>query len=356
MTACIAEAGGGLPWNVWQEILLYAVYQDPCGVRRAAIRLAPTCRAWFTLMYSRIVLPTLYLHTPRHAIQCAQALASNQLGLGAIAQQVTRAIYIRDTEQRPALYDDAMHTRRLATTLHHPVRLLLCICIHVHTLCLPCEPKMLQAHNGDGLDMSHTRATLQQITCLQSAWAGDVNDTLWLPCPAPWQALTHVQLHGPRFRCTPRVARALAHLPTLTHLALVLPTVLDEQGGRDARPVLQILCTEAQTLQCLLVLGHDEPHWMGATRHIRPALPYLTRPATLPSLRCGLITAMRLDDKEWQPGTRAHASVFSAWMMQRMRQGTHWSFLDARDPGMDDTMAYDVASFVVPPAIDTPVH
>ncbi|WFD18453.1 hypothetical protein MCAP1_000656 [Malassezia caprae] len=165
---------------------------------------------------------------------------------------------------------------------------------------------------------------------------------------APWRRLSHLQLHGPRFRMTPRTAASLAALPALSHLALITPHIVDAAGHRDATDALQTLLDESVSLEQLLLVGHDEPHWVGAVRHWRPAVAQLTRPAGARPVTITLVTAGRLAPTAWDPASRAHASLYSDWMLARVRRGTHWAFLDGDDPCTDGAIAYNVEAWRVP--------
>lgn len=343
-----------LPMNITVQIALYAACADAENERAEATRLACTCQAWFRAMYAHILLPRIVLRGDEHVRQFATAIDYNKWGLRELAARCTRHIVIEPAEQAEALYDAAMHARRFATSIYEALRIILHHCTHICSLYLHAEPKALTLQRGDPLSVVAARAALQEVVCLQSPWAGDTNDTLWLPsgpghASAPWSRLTHLQLHGPRFRMTPRTAASLATLPALSHLALITPYLVDADGHRDAFATLQTLLDTAPTLQQLLLVGHNEPHWVGAVRHWQPALSLLERPADAPPVTLTLVTAAHLGPTVWDPMLRAHASLYSNWMLARAKQGTHWSFLHADDDptSTEGNIAYQIESWQV---------
>lgn len=333
-----------LPMNVLKLVALQA-----SDTRSDAARLALTCRAWFTTLYAHVLLPHVILHGASQVHAFAAALAHNTLGIADFAQKHTKSLSVFRRTCNEALFDGAAQTRTFTAAILVPLRIILRTCSAIQTLHLACEPRVLKQKADSP---SGTRRTITELVCLQSVWAGDLNDTLWGGA-APFVALSHVQLHGPRFRFTPRTAIALAELPQLTHLALIMPHVVDERGHRNAEPALQLLISHATKLQLLLVVGHDEPHWMGASRHLRPGMQnaFRTVPSEskLVSVMMWLITAHHTVSTD-DPALRHHASQYSDWMMERAKRGTHWHFSAAEGAALRTTsdVYYDMEAWTVP--------
>lgn len=341
-----------LPLDVGIYIAVLAVRADVNHERAVASRLARTCRAWFRALYAAFVLPRIVLRGEARVRQLAHVLIHNHFGLRDLAARCTRHITVTPADHAHALFDPAVHARHFMTAIHEPLRAILHVCTQLSSLHLHAEPKALAIQRLEAWSVKGARAALQEVVCLQSPWAGDTNDTLWLASSpiyvAPWHKLTHLQLHGPRFRMTPRTAASLASLPALTHLALITPHMVDAAGRRDAAHTLQTLLDDTKSLQHLLLIGHDEPHWVGATRHWRAALAQLARPAGAKPVMVTLVTATRIEPATWDPVSRAHASLYSDWMFERAQQGTHWSFLETEAPCTDGSIAYSIESWHVP--------
>jgi len=344
---------GSLPLDITVRIAILAASSDTEHDRAVARRLACTCRAWCRALFAVVLLPRIVLRGEQRVHQFACMLVKNKWGLRDLAARCTRHITVEPARHAQALFDPAIHARRFAMAIYEPLRTIVHICTHLSSLCLHAEPKALALQRGNVLSVDGARGALQEVVCLQSPWAGDTNDTLWLSSmpghhEAPWRRLSHLQLHGPRFRMTPRTAASLAALPVLSHLALITPHIVDAEGRRDATDALQTLLDEAVSLEQLLLVGHDEPHWIGAVRHWRAALVQLERPAGARPVTLTLVTAARLTPTDWDPASRAHASLYSDWMLSRARDGTHWAFLDSDAPCTDGAIAYNVESWRVP--------
>lgn len=356
---CWASMGHGpartvtLPLDITVHIAIIAAWSDNEHERTVAYRLARTCRAWCRALFTVVLLPRVVLRGEKHVHQFAYVLSENRWGLRELAARCTRHVTVEPARHAQALFDPAVHTRRFTAAIYEPLRTILHICTHLSSLCLHAEPKALALQRGNVLSVDGVRAALQEVVCLQSPWAGDTNDTLWFSSipgfvAAPWRRLTHLQLHGPRFRMTPRTAASLASLPALSHLALITPHVVDAAGHRNAHDALQTLLDGASSLEQLLLVGHDELHWVGAVRHWRAALAQLERPAGAPPVTITLVTAARLESSAWDPVSRVHASLYSEWMLARAQQGTHWAFLDSDAPCTDGAIAYNVETWLVP--------
>lgn len=246
---------------------------------------------------------------------------------------------------RDSLYDAIAHQNRFerdtATTLHR----LLGICAQLECLTLEATAYALDPRRdgpsitgkfGNRTNGAHTPsnwldalcANLTELVCLMSVYGGDLNEALWktdaripptsisTPSPSPsppptalrWSNLTHVQLHGPRFRLTARGAIALGSLPALTHLGLIMPLLVppearDAQGAPRHSLVLQSLLDPARKLRVLLVVGHEMRHYVGWAEGYRPALRALRRRVAA-SASAGAGQEARVEAKCTQTRTR----------------------------------------------------
>ncbi|WFC94007.1 hypothetical protein MBRA1_000634 [Malassezia brasiliensis] len=329
--------------SVLKEVAMDAVARDAHPRKRAA-RLAQTCRAWFVVLYGRVLLPDLVLRGAHSLRHFGFSLTRNTLGLGALVARHTRTLTVLqgpDDAAPEALFDGVARTRRFGLDTIEVLRMVLRRCTALRALRLQCEPLALDLRDGAG-GLFAARAALEEVVCLQSPWAGDAIDTIWRPGTpyAPWRALTHLQLHGPRSRISVRTVDALAELPQLTHLALVMPSFTGPHGARSATQVLSVLADRLPRLACLLVVGHDEEQWVGATRHLRPALEQLVVHDTARALDVTLVTARVPGEGE---SRRTHPGQYSDWMLRRALQHAHWHF--AQD---DDEMHYVVETWRVP--------
>ncbi|EPQ30613.1 uncharacterized protein PFL1_02137 [Pseudozyma flocculosa PF-1] len=317
--------------------------------------------------------------------------------------------------KRFALYDAAEAQARFERATLRSLRHILSTCLQIEALSLECMPraleqlsprpasslsvssaasqaKRLQEERSQQRQLDVLASRVRHLSCHLSVYAGQFNDAFWAPTPSPstspsngrWAALTHLQLYGPRFRFTEATARALASLPSLEQLALIMPLVVQQgnnatgleggagvDDGDDAvswsdasfdlagrRNVLQTLVSGARRLRLLLVVGHDNRQYVGWTDRYRPWLRALHRPrpslrsrsstsneevyggeagtAASPSLsllRIQLLTAReRGSGAEEEAATRmttsraAHPSLFGRWMMDRTERGRQWSF------------------------------
>ncbi|WFD42240.1 hypothetical protein MPSI1_000881 [Malassezia psittaci] len=211
------------------------------------------------------------------------------------------------------------------------MRMILRRCTSLRNLYIQCEPLALDLRDG-AVGLDNTRASLNELVCLQSPWAGDAIDEIWSGAQknGAWKSLSHLQLHGPRSRISVRTADALAQLPSLTHLALIMPSFMGAYDSRNSEPVLAAIVAKLHSLQSFLIVGHDEENWVGATRHLRPALERLRVTEHGRNVTIKLITAHlpRNDSAVFQ---RIHPGEYSDWMLQRAMMQTHWDFHKAED-------------------------
>lgn len=339
----VPRAPPRLPMSVLKEVALHAVARDAHPRKRAA-RLSQTCRAWFVALYGRVLLPDLVLRGAHALRHFGFSLTRNTLGLGALVARHTRTVTVLqgpDDAAPEALFDGVARTRRFGLDTAEILRMVLRRCTALRALRIQCEPLALDLRDGAG-GLFAARAALEEVVCLQSSWAGDAIDTVWRPGTphAPWHALTHLQLHGPRSRISVHTVDALAELPRLTHLALIMPSFTGPHGARSASQVLAALADRLTHLVCLLVVGHDEEQWVGATRHLRPALERLAVHDAARTLDITLVTARVPGEGE---ARRTHPGQYSDWMLRRALQHTHWDFEQT-----DDEMRYVVETWHVP--------
>lgn len=333
-----------LPMSVLKEIALDAAAMED-EPRRAAVRLARTCRAWFVRLWGHYLLPDIVLRGEDALRHFCFSVTKNVLGLGMLVARHTHTISVlQDTKGRnAALFDGVTHTKLFGTQTAPLLRMVLRRCTSLTSLRIECEPLALDTRDGAG-GLGAARASLQELVCLQSPWAGDAVDAVWHAGepPAPWDALTHLQLYGPRSRLSVHTAAALGALPRLSHLALIMPSFVDARGGKCPAPVLQAIVDACAHLEHLLLVGHDEEHWVGATRHLRPAVAALRVGSAGRVLRVALVTATA-PAQPWEPTRRAHPGVYTDWMLARALDGRHWDF-----SGLCDDMAYTVDETLVP--------
>ncbi len=266
--------------------------------------------------------------------------------------------------------------------------------------------------------LRRVRANLRDLVCMLSLWGrGDSFEELWQlaregttsPCsgdatqapkdeqlprmfrrPAEraFGQLTHLQLHGPRMRFTPSTALALAELPVLSHLALVLPRFLSQDVTSGAAlyyrerlvhahdalgrfSVLQVLVNTCIALRELRLIGHAEAGYTGNVVAL-PALvaaiqrrPYhrVQRSAwqrsndedeaeeqPLPDLRIHVVAARRRSTKG--PHDRTHPTYFSRWMYARACADRHWALLDQQEDDDEEARRVD-ALWDIDVSVDT---
>lgn len=339
-----------LPMSVLKEVALDVVACDP-HPRRAAARLARTCRAWLVALYGQVLLPDLVLRGEAALRHFCFSITRNVLGLGSLVARHTHTLSVLQDAHGgapEALFDGVARTRRFGLETAELLRMALRRCSALRRLRIQCEPLALDLRDGAG-GLIASRAALHELVCLQSPWAGDAIDAVWRAGTphAPWRALSHIQLHGPRSRLSVRTADALAELPALTHLALIMPSFVGAHGTRSAEPVLAAIVERLPHLAQLLIVGHDEEHWVGATRHLRAALERLHVRCPTQRLELTLVTAQVPRD-ESDPMQRAHPGQYSDWMLRRALHDEHWHF----GPATDD-MPYVVETWTVPYAPPT---
>ncbi|WFC98164.1 hypothetical protein MYAM1_000888 [Malassezia yamatoensis] len=330
-----ADAGSPpkLPMNVLKEVALCLVAVDS-HPRRCACRLALTCRAWFVLLYGQILLPRIVLRGEIALRQFAFSISRKFLGLEVLVRRHTRCLFVlqvSDSIQSEALFDGVVKTRRFGMETKEVMRMILRRCTSLQSLYMQCEPLALDLRDG-AVGLDSTRASLNELVCLQSPWAGDAIDEIWSGAQTygAWKNLSYLQLHGPRSRISVRTADALAQLPSLTHLALIMPSFMGAYDSRNSEPVLAAIVAKLDHLQNFLIVGHDEENWVGATRHLRPALERLRVTEQGRNITITLVTAHfpRNDSDIFQ---RIHPGKYSEWMLQRAMTQTHWDFGTAED-------------------------
>lgn len=329
-----------LPMGVLRLIALCMVAAHP-HPKKEARRLARTCRAWWTVLHCHIVLPHVALQGAEASRAFSWWLEKDVLGLRSLAALHTRTLTLRQPAAPQALFDGVTHTRRFGKQTCASLQEALRQCSSLQAVHIQCEPWALDVRKGDN-GLRTARASLKEVVCMQSPWAGDCIDQIWYPghSEAPWTSLTHLQLHGPRSQLSVRTAEGLGCLPRLSHLALVLPVFVGETPGKAAR-VLGALLDHATHLTHVLLIGHDEPRWAGYAAPLRRAVSQL-RVHTQRDVQVTLVTGLA-PSTSGEPTRHAHPSVYSTWMFARAAQGTHWDFANA-----SDAMAYTRETWHVP--------
>ena len=226
--------------------------------------------------------------------------------------------------------------------------------------------------------------SLKELITLLSVYGGDLNEALWHPGSLSlprWNNLTHLQLHGPRFRMTSLTATAISQLPSLTHLALIMPLLVQpnsapsgaDHGSMERRidyakdalgrhNVLQILIDAVgHRLQKLLLVCHDVEAYVGSvqklgswfrTLHWRCSMSredYDTQEAA----KLVLVTVKARNPLQTTP----HPCLYSKWMLQRADRGVHWHWTESegftghdKSEGLD--LVYSVERWKMPVVFD----
>ena len=334
-----------------------------------ALRIALVCRAWHATVFSQVLLPHVVLTGERQVRAFCAGLENDTAGIAGLAMRCVQSVTVLqhsvDTSiPHGALYDGVANTRRFTQLVDAALQILLTRCLALRRVALQCEPFSLDVRRRESphvVLLAGVRSRLEELVCLQSPWAGDVADALWLPASpprpaAPWTSLTHVQLHGPRLRFTTHTALALAQLPHLTHLALVVPSVVRLRNAALQGCPLQALVQHAPHLERLIVVAHRDEHWIGAEQRLRPTLTALVRTVREPEerqVRVSLVVAERVGGvTPWDPSTRVHPGMFSDWVLSRGMRGNAW---DYEERGVDRNVAYTNDSWTVPTLVDVPL-
>lgn len=280
-----------------------------------------------------------------------------------------------------SLFSGAEEVAHFEKATLKPLRVILSYCKNIEVLSLDMPARVLDERNHTDLSRSgqHVGKSLKELVTLLSVYGGDLNEALWSPgiSPSPkWNNLTHLQLHGPRFRMTPLTALAISQLPSLTHLALIMPLLVQPQipstgpssplemqvdNSRDALGrcnVLQILIDAlGHRLETLLLVCHDVESYVGNVQRLGPWMRTLQwkcnatvqeKPACQ-STKMVLVTASPSNPLQTTP----HPSLYSKWMMQRAERGDHWKWMqrakmEAFDVCEEMKLTYTVETWKMP--------
>lgn len=283
-----------------------------------------------------------------------------------------------------SLFSGAEEVAHFEKATLEPLKVILSYCKNVEHLSLDMPARALDTRLAKS-EGQHMGQSLKELVTLLSVYGGDLNEALWnlgsslIP---KWNNLTHLQLHGPRFRMTALTALAISQLPSLTHLALIMPllvqpqlpsigssTLVDAQvdSSRDALGrcnVLQILIDAlGHRLQTLLLVCHDIESYVGNVQRLGPWMRTLQwkcnttvqEKYSLKGTKMILVTARPYNPLQTTP----HPSLYSKWMLQRAERGDHWKWSHKRDiDGVDVCeemkLAYSVEKWDIPIVYEEP--
>ncbi|KAJ1021535.1 hypothetical protein NDA13_005573 [Ustilago tritici] len=328
-----------------REIALESQGDDSdASASQRLLDLARVNRVCHRAILSTFLLPNLTLYGMHQIRAFAISLDKDRLGTRALARSRVDTLTLRAPSlaslkegYKRALFDASQAQSHFEKDLIPFIRILLRHCTSIKALHLEGVP-----HGLTG-PLHAISWQLKEFACLIGHYGRDLKQDFWLP--DRWTSLTELQLHGPQFRLTPTTACALASLPRLKKLALIVPVIItcptnlppesmDTWLGRDSKlgiNPLQILIDRSTSLEYLLLVGHGERDYVGNTAKDRMWLSNLRFPLTNSErkVRLELVTAIRRyerssDDEVGQARTRVHPCEVSAWMMGCVRRGLHW--------------------------------
>lgn len=388
--------------------------------RRQVLELARVDRQAHRAILTNIMLPQVNLYGVAQVEAFAKQLHCNSLAIQSCARRVRRIHVFRTpshtsssssssvsaggSSERTSLYSDIMAAMQFEKATMAPLQTILSHCTEVRHLSMDCTARVLDTRSDgepgglsmQAINLAHTRSKLEELDTLQSVYGGDLNEKLWelpsntiAPC---WTNLTHLQLHGPRFRMTASTALSLSQLPNLTHLALIMPLIVSpssspspsssspspdlpesqlyrratDQLGRPS--VLQLLVNLlGERLETLLIVVHDVEGYVGNVTGIAPWIHalYQSRPQSawrpddddLRRTRVQLVTASARSLDGAGQAARAlvdvHPTTFSKWMLERARRGRQWTFkqYDREEEGIafaDIAISYEEEHWTMP--------
>ncbi|TKY87572.1 hypothetical protein EX895_003586 [Sporisorium graminicola] len=357
-----------LPVELIVHIVLLAAHhvaQDEPGTSsKQLLELARVSRACHRAIYAALLLPDLRLYGFEQMRSFAVSLDMDRIGIRTIARTRLRSLTLRarslaslEHGYGPALFDASQAQTHFEKELLPFVRIILSHCHALQTLHLEGVPRGLQRQ------FAQLSNRLERYSCLVGHYGGDLERDFWLA--QRWSRLTHLQLHGPRFRFTPTTASTLAGLPQLQKLGLIVPMIVSSPvsssvASADSGAIeldltgsinpLQVLIDRCSTLEVLLLVGHAEKDYVGYTEKYRRWLRGLRRPrlsdAKSATMRLELVSTLRRDDEltDAMPQRRVHPCEVSAWMMQRARHGEQWFDGQEQQKG-DSGLDYWIESF-----------
>lgn len=364
------------------------------------MRLASVDRGGHHAIFTNIILPQLRLSGLQQVKAFARDLQGNVLNLQSQVKRVKKLTIRRARERATlefmrasSLFSGAEELAQFEKATLEPLKVILFHCSNLQHLSLDMPARVLasssrqQPSPGNGEQPSQLGQSLTELVTLLSVYGGDLNEALWSPGPPPvsrWSNLTHLQLHGPRFRMTSLTALAISQLPSLTHLALIMPLLVQPQtsltgsdelayhinSARDALGrcnVLQILINAlGNRLDTLLLLCHDIENYVGNVQRLASWIRTLQwrcnttieeRKPTKDPTRLILVTARPYNPIQTNP----HPSLYSKWMLQRAERGVHWDWKQKEDGVTLDDMceemklSYSVESWNMPIIYEAPL-
>jgi hypothetical protein len=376
-----------LPTELTTYIVILAAQlytEDADSDSSALLQLARVDRAAHHAVLTRFILPELRLCGVHQIVSFSRDLQSNVLNLQNQVQRVKKLTVWRARERATlefmratSLFSGAEEVAHFEKATLEPLKVILSYCNNIEHLSLDMPARVLDTRTSKSEGQKHLGQSLKELVTLLSVYGGDLNESLWSPgnSYAPkWNNLTHLQLHGPRFRMTSLTALAISQLPSLTHLALIMPllvqphlplngssAVVDAQvdSSRDALGrcnVLQILIDAlGHRMQTLLLVCHDIESYVGNVQRLGPWMRTLqwkcnTKKSTLNGFqgtKLVLVTARPLNPLQTTP----HPSLYSKWMLQRADRGDHWNWkggVEAIDVCEEMKLAYSVERWTIP--------
>lgn len=266
-------------------------------------------------------------------------LRSSDRVLTFTAAKYTTRLCIRNADAaKPSwLFDSSRISIALARSTQESLRSLLAVLLQLKSLVLACPPKALQGEPGSTQErmLGMVRDRLEELVCAGSTYGSDVMPTLFMPGNSGWSNLTHLQLHGPRLNLSEDLAKSIAALPKLQHLALSMPRLpFDEQG---AAAILSPLVCSPSSIKTLLVVTHNMSRYIGGAR-VKPALAALRTDRegdAAPRIKLAIaqvsppsveLTAAEVLSAQPGEANVAHPTMLFNWLIARAEAGTHWCF------------------------------
>lgn len=361
-----------LPVELIVQIVLQAAHELVLNNQQASsarlLELARVNRVCHRAILFTLLLPDLHLYGLQQIRAFAISLDKNRLGIRNLSRNGVRSLTFRARSLHslqhgygPALFDASQAQSHFEKDLLPFIRIILSHCESLQDLRIEGVPRGLQRSLG----ALSTR--LDAFDCLMGHYGGDLDRDFWLP--NRWTNLTALQLHGPRFRFTPHAAAALASLPQLTRLGLVVPMIVSspsspptESGTEMGYELdlagrinpLQILIDRSSKLQLLLLVGHGEKDyvgygpkyriWLRELRQQRLATPYKPKVRVELAIAIPKYTNVESEDME-AARKRVHPCGVSAWMMGRAQRGSQWFDADQDDRNLDEDLDYYIDTF-----------
>lgn len=362
------------------------------GRTQQLLRLASVNKAAFYNVHTTAIMPDLRLQGVKQIVSLAQMLHSNTLNLRYLCGRIRRLTIRRSapsrTNGRGSLYDDIEDMAKFERATLSSLRFILSYCTNLRYLSLDMTARVLDlrwpedANSKRVLDVC---SSLKEFITMLSLYGGDMNERLWDPTLTPsdmklarWSSLTHLQLHGPRFRMTAMTALALCGLPELTHLCLIMPWIIQAipesitpailaqhahqvERATDAtgqETVMQLLYRGlGRQLQHLVLVCHNAEGYVGSVAKLGPlfrALHWWEEGTWNEQRVSSSPTILTLVTAELQTASESfHPSMLTRWMMQRAQKQLHWTFpagIKEEEDGV--TFSLQVESWKAPTAYE----